>query len=46
MRLSVLLILKNKFVFKDVLCPHLKCHDYNDCTTFVSFVLILEPDIR
>ena len=27
---------ENKFVFKDVLCPHLKCNDYIDYTTFLA----------
>ena len=27
---------ENMFVFKDVLCPHLKCHDNNDYTILSS----------
>ena len=25
-----------RIIFKDVLCPHLKCHDNNDYTTLLS----------
>ena len=25
--------IENKFVFKDILCPRLKIHDYNEYTT-------------
>ena len=35
---------ENMFVFKDVLCPHLKCHDYNDYTTSLSHLLPIDFD--
>ena len=32
----MLLYFENNVVFKDVLCPHNKCHDYYDYTTLLS----------
>ena len=36
---------ENKFVFKDVLCPHLKWHDYNDYTKLLSYLSPIDFDM-
>ena len=36
---------ENKFVFKDVLCHHLKCHGYNDYTTLISNLSPIDFDM-
>ena len=36
---------ENTFVFKGVLCSHLKSHDYNDYTTSLSDMLPIDFDM-
>ena len=36
---------EDKFVFKAVLCPRLKCHDYNDYTTLLSDLSHIDFDM-
>ena len=36
---------ENKFVIKDVLYPHLKCHGYNDYTTLLSDLSPIDFDM-
>ena len=44
-RITIILMLKNKFVFKDDLRPHLRCHDYNDDTTLLFYLLPIDFDM-
>ena len=36
---------ENKFVFKDALCPYLKCNDIKDYTTLLADLSPIDFDI-